>query len=136
MKNVEKNNSDAQIIYAHTTFPNVHLKYLSTYSVKFKNCFYKCKFFSFGYRYLGSGCDQIDLHLSYKIGHTTIGKILRKVCNAIWECLRVESFPDFTQERWKEIAGGFKNYAHFPNCLGAIDGKHVRIKKPKKSGSL
>lgn len=83
-----------------------------------------------------SGCDQIDLYLSYKIGHTTIGKILRKVCNAIWECLRAESFPDFTQERWKEIAEGFQKYAHFPNCLGAIDGKHVRIKKPKKSGSL
>jgi len=47
-----------------------------------------------------------------------------------------ETFPDFTQERWKEITRGFQKYAHFPNCLGAIDGKHVRIRKPKMSGSL
>lgn len=85
---------------------------------------------------MGSGCDQIDLHLTYRIGHTTIGKILRKVCSAIWECLRAESFPELTEERWEEIAEGFQKYSQFPNCLGAIDGKHVRIRKPTMSGSL
>lgn len=85
---------------------------------------------------MGSGCDQIDLHLTYRIGHTTIGKILRKVCGAIWEILRAESFPEPTEEGWKNIAEGFQNYSQFPNCLGAIDGKHVRIRKPKMSGSL
>lgn len=87
-------------------------------------------------RYLGSGCDQIDLHLTYRLGHTTIGKILRKVCMAIWECLLPESFPEFTEERWKTVADGFQQYCQFPNCLGAIDGKHVRLRKPKMSGSL
>lgn len=85
---------------------------------------------------MGSGCDQIDLHLTYRIGHTTIGKILRRVCSAIWECLRAESFPELTEQRWKEIAEGFQKYCQFPNCLGAIDGKHVRIRKPSMSGSL
>jgi len=83
------------------------------------------------FRYLGSGSDQIDLHLTYRLGHTTIEKILRKVCNALWDCLREESFPEFTENRWREIAEGFQKYCQFPNCIGAIDGKHVRI-----SGSL
>lgn len=61
---------------------------------------------------------------------------MRKVCSAIWECLRAESFPELTEERWKEIAEGFQKYSQFPNCLGAIDGKHVRIRKPTMSGSL
>lgn len=87
-------------------------------------------------RYLGSGCDQIDLHLTYRIGHTTIGKILRKVCNAIWEVLREECFPELTTARWKQISDDFQKYSQYPNCLGAIDGKHVRIRRPKMSGSL
>lgn len=74
--------------------------------------------------------------MSYRIGHTTIGKILKKVCSAIWECLLPESFPQLNEQRWRDIAEGFQKYCQFPNCLGAIDGKHVRIKKPKMSGSL
>lgn len=41
-----------------------------------------------------------------------------------------------TEKRWKEIAEGFEKYSQFPNCLGAIDGKHVRIRKSRMSGSL
>ncbi|XP_022162402.1 protein ALP1-like [Myzus persicae] len=70
-------------------------------------------------QYLGSGSDQIDLHLTYRLGHTTIGKILRKVCSALWDCLREESFPEFTENRWREIAEGFEKYSQFPNCLDA-----------------
>lgn len=43
--------------------------------------------------------------------------------------------PELTEERWKNIADGFKLRSHFPNCLGAVDGKHIRIFKPSNSGS-
>lgn len=39
-------------------------------------------------------------------------------------------------ERWKEISLVFENKANFPNCLGAVDGKHVRLVRPQHSGSL
>lgn len=92
--------------------------------------------FYFSYRYLGSGCDQIDLHLTYIIVHMTIGKIFRRVCSAIWEVLRAESFSEMTEKRWLDIAEGFQNYSQYPLYLGTIDGKHVRVRKPKMSGSL
>lgn len=30
----------------------------------------------------------------------------------------------------------FAKKAHFPNCFGSVDGKHVRVIKPQHSGSL
>lgn len=43
--------------------------------------------------------------------------------------------PEPTTETWKSAAEGFKNKWRFPNCIGSIDGKHVTIKCPDKSGS-
>lgn len=39
-------------------------------------------------------------------------------------------------EEWAEIARGFEKYTNFPNCIGAVDGKHIRIIKPLDSGSM
>ena len=46
----------------------------------------------------------------------------------------VMSVPD--QEQRLNIANGFYTKYNFPLCLGAIDGKHIRIIKTNKSGSL
>ncbi|XP_077310924.1 uncharacterized protein LOC143930466 isoform X1 [Lithobates pipiens] len=46
----------------------------------------------------------------------------------------IEYFPSTPQE-WQTVASQFAAHWDFPNCGGAIDGKHVRIVPPPHSGS-
>lgn len=39
-------------------------------------------------------------------------------------------------KEWQNIACEFQNQWNFPNCLGALDGKHVQIIPPPHCGSL
>ncbi|XP_063808935.1 uncharacterized protein LOC135016457 [Pseudophryne corroboree] len=41
-----------------------------------------------------------------------------------------------TEKDWLNIADDFNERWNFPNCGGAIDGKHIRIIPPVNSGSL
>lgn len=42
--------------------------------------------------------------------------------------------PTSTDE-WARIASGFNKKANFTHCLGAVNGKHIRLKKPLNNGS-
>lgn len=44
--------------------------------------------------------------------------------------------PKPTAEQWKKIEEGFRVKWNYPNCIGALDGKHVVFEKPPNSGSL
>jgi len=62
--------------------------------------------------------------------------LVREVCTALYEEFRREAFPlPSTPAQWKEVARGFSERWNFHHCLGAIDGKHVMIKKPPRSGT-
>ena len=44
--------------------------------------------------------------------------------------------PPPTEDHWKRIEYGFRTRWNFPNCVGALDGKHVALRKPANTGSL
>lgn len=69
------------------------------------------------------------------MGYTTVRNIVKEVCEAIWKNLSPIVMQQPTEERWKEIAKDFQTYWHFPNCLGALDGKHVNLICPINAGS-
>ena len=87
-------------------------------------------------RYLAAGESQQSLSFSFRIGRSTVSNIVRETCEAIWNVLKKDYLkaPSSTNE-WVEIANGFYDKWNFPNCLGAIDGKHVMIECPKNAGS-
>ncbi len=40
-----------------------------------------------------------------------------------------------TTEEWQEVARQFADKWQYPNCIGAINGKHIAIRAPPNSGS-
>ncbi|XP_012546308.1 uncharacterized protein LOC105841711 [Bombyx mori] len=87
-------------------------------------------------RYLASGCSLAELQYGYKIGKSTLSAIIRQVCQVLWRNLKTMVMSPPTKEMWKQISAQFENKAYFPNCIGALDGKHVRLIQPPESGSM
>ena len=88
------------------------------------------------YRFLAHGDSFSMIAFNYRVGVSTVSLIVRQVATAIWESMVDECMPVPTMADWKTIAQTFHQRWNFPNCVGAIDGKHVVIQSPFKSGSL
>lgn len=83
-------------------------------------------------RFLASGDAQQSLSFQFKVGKSTVHKIVDEVCEAIWETLSPEYMrPSSSNEDWKRIAKDFLDIWNMPNCIGAIDGKHIAIRAPR-----
>lgn len=70
----------------------------------------------------------------YLIAPSTLRRIVRHTCGTIWITLQPLYMPE-KKEDWIEIANQFYDRTDFPNVIGAIDGKHMRIERPNHAGS-
>lgn len=70
------------------------------------------------------------------MGASTVGKIVKETVDVLWKVLQPEHMPVPTTEMFENISEEYYKVWNFPNCIGALDGKHVRIKCPSYSGSL
>ena len=73
---------------------------------------------------------------SFRMGVLTARQIILVVCTALWEALASIHMPVPSEVEWQTIAEDFFMRWNFPNCIGAIDGKHIMIQCPVNSGSL
>ncbi|XP_037810045.1 uncharacterized protein LOC119602536 [Lucilia sericata] len=88
-------------------------------------------------RYLATGESFRSLQFVFRIPFNTISVIVPEVCNAIYNVLQPEYLKTpSTIEEWKAISEEFLHKWNFPNCIGALDGKHVVMKAPAHSGSI
>lgn len=70
------------------------------------------------------------------MGRSTVGSIVHQTSRVMIEALSNEVMPVPNEDKWNEIALEFWKRWQFPNCIGAMDGKHITIQAPKSSGSL
>lgn len=69
------------------------------------------------------------------IGKTTVHCILEETCEVLWKVLAPIVLPQPSREDLAIIAEGFYNRWNIPNCIGAVDGKHIIIQCLKNSGT-
>ncbi|KAJ8877800.1 hypothetical protein PR048_022257 [Dryococelus australis] len=87
--------------------------------------------------YLTTGSSFKTLGYSFRIFDVTVGRIVQGTCKAIWEKFANTHTPfPSTDEQLDSIVERFWGKWKFPNCVGCIDGKHVRIRNPEHSGSM
>ena len=87
-------------------------------------------------RFLVTGDAMQTISFSYRVGLSTVAGIINQTCEALWSVLQPEYMPrPSNSSQWRCISEGFKQIWNFPHCVGAIDGKHVVMQAPARSGS-
>lgn len=90
----------------------------------------------FCYRYLATGSSFRHLAFSFRIGASTVGQIVQETVSILWDVLQPVHMSAPKKEDFQRISDEFNNIWNFPHCIGAIDGKHIRVLCPKNSGSM
>lgn len=78
-------------------------------------------------RYMASGDSMASISYAFRVGHNTVSKIISETSEAIWNVLKDTVFPKDNPESWQTIADEFEALWDYPNCIGAVDGKHVAL---------
>ena len=87
-------------------------------------------------RFLATGETFRSLCFQFRISKGAISYIARDVCNGINKNMSPLYLKvPLTMEEWLEISRKFEERWQFPNCVGAIDGKHIVMQPPPEAGS-
>ncbi|XP_049956852.1 uncharacterized protein LOC126473663 [Schistocerca serialis cubense] len=73
---------------------------------------------------------------SFRMGLTTFAQRVHETCATICEILSPVHLPSPTIPLLQTAAKHMYANWNFRNCVGAIDGKHIRVKCPPHSGTM
>ena len=85
---------------------------------------------------MATGDSFRTLSARFRVGVSTVHNIIVETCSAIWDILQPKVMPEPTRQDWIRIEQEFAERWNFPNCCGSLDGKHIMITSPAKSGTL
>ncbi|XP_018399373.1 PREDICTED: uncharacterized protein LOC108777074 [Cyphomyrmex costatus] len=86
-------------------------------------------------RYLAGGESILSIALNYRVGESTVRAVIIETCSVIIDVLSSVYLKQPDEKDWLHISKGFSDIWNMPNCVGAIDGKHILIEAPPNSGS-
>ena len=87
-------------------------------------------------RYMATGNSYRSLAFEFRVPHNSIAKFVPEVCRELVAELKDEVFTTPNDPAsWRVVEEKFRKRWNLPHCCGAIDGKHIRIRKPKQSGT-
>lgn len=78
-------------------------------------------------RYLAAGDSQVSMSYEFGVGTSTVSQIISETCKALWTKLAPLVLPVPKSQDWEKSENNFRRKWNFPNCVGAINGKHVII---------
>lgn len=87
-------------------------------------------------RYLATGESHTSLSRQFRMGITTIQMFIPQTLAVLYDVLQPEVLVlPKTPEEWMTVINGFNENWQFPNCYGALDGKHVMMEAQPHTGS-
>lgn len=86
-------------------------------------------------RYYATGDNLKTIAAGYCVGHDTACKIVVDTGIAIYKVLAPDYLKVPDKSMWRKISIQFSKVWNFPNCIGAIDGKHIAMQAPQNAGS-
>jgi hypothetical protein len=84
---------------------------------------------------LSTGLSFSALAFEFFRGVLTVSEVVEHVAQTVWDMLVDDYMSIPTTQEWLHISERFYQLWNIPNCVGCVDGKHVRVKCPAQSGS-